>query len=60
MDSLRGFVLNTLCDGLQTPNILTAELTNVPSLENVSKLDELVKSILNEFCAHGLAEMINA
>jgi hypothetical protein len=60
MDSVRAFVLDRLCDGLQSPDSLAAELASIPTLADTSDLAQLVISILDEFCVHGLAEVAHA
>lgn len=60
MDSMRAFVLHSLCDGVHTPYSLTLELADIATLADNFDLMELVKFILNEFCVYGLAEVTSA
>ncbi len=60
MDSVRAFVLDRLCDGLQSPGSLASELASIPTLADTPELTKLVKTILDEFCVNGLAEVAHA
>ena len=60
MDSVRAFVLHTLCEGEQSLNSLVAEFSRIPALVESSNFMDTVKVILNEFCVQGLAEVTSA
>ncbi|WP_367846798.1 HPr-rel-A system PqqD family peptide chaperone [Rhodoferax sp. WC2427] len=60
MDSVRAFVLDRLCEGVQSTDKLAAELASIPALADTSGLAALVETILDEFCGHGLAEVASA
>lgn len=60
MDSVRAFVLDRLCDGRQSPGKLAIDLASIPTLADTPNLTDLVETILNEFCGHGLVEVAYA
>ncbi|WP_366887941.1 HPr-rel-A system PqqD family peptide chaperone [Rhodoferax sp.] len=58
IDAVRAFVVNCVLDGVCSPNNLVDELANVPRLADSFNLTELVETILNELCSHGLVEVV--
>lgn len=60
LDSVRAFILNTLCEGECTFAKIIAELSIIEDLAKNPDLTQLTNSILRELCANGLSEAINA
>jgi hypothetical protein len=60
MDAVRAFLVNCLCDEIHSSASLAVELANVTALAKIPNIPELVETILDELCVHGLVEVTNA
>lgn len=56
LDLLRAFVLNFLGTECCSFEAILTEASAVSSVEDIPTLSELLKTVLNELCVHGLVE----
>lgn len=60
LDSVRAFVLNTLCEGDRTAQDIVVELSHISYLAEHVDLLQLTATILGELCSNGLSEAVTA